>query len=129
MKALLSILAIGFAFNAMAEESSSRGYLVKGRHDSLSYTGLTDAGVDVGFDLEWAAEHDNLNTTFIKTMFACMKKKETHAIQVVTTTFKTKGVTAEGQIIDSHGSKIVSVGCVKAPGFLQHWRSTFNMGE
>jgi hypothetical protein len=112
---VLGVLALGG--NAMA--GTTRGYIAENRGMEF-YAGLDYENSDVQLPLSY------FNQVHKKTIWACMDKRTTHAIEVTTRETKQRVPTGiPGQQTFFHDTVVTGVKCVKATGFLQHWRAQF----
>lgn len=108
---------------AESESSSSRGYLVEAVRDGRAitfYAGLTDEQVDIQFDLDFFSDKQ------LKVVANCMKKRDTHAVLVITETKAIEVPTGiPGRTTYAHPMVVTDVDCIRAPKFIKVWRKAF----
>lgn len=127
MKLLFVFTLLSISLSAFAAPKISRGYLYENRRGDLNFGGFNDAGVNVGFMVDYALRSGMLTNLQLDQMVACMDKKETHVIEVKTTEMKQEVPTGiAGRTTFVTISKVSSVKCVSAPGYLGLWRRLVN---
>lgn len=109
---LLMVTANSFA-------SVTRGYVAENGGIQF-YSGLDASNRDVQLPLF------SFSRAQVTSMMGCMKKRETHAIQVVSREVARPVPTdIPGHSTSFHDTVIESVKCVKAPNYLYFWRTKF----
>ena len=107
------------AFGGSAFAGTTRGYLAENNGMEF-YAGLDYDNTDVQLSLSHFTDKQ------LNNMSACMNKRTTHAIEVTSREVKKKVPTGiPGRHTFFHDTVVEKVACVKAPGFLQHWRAQF----
>lgn len=99
---------------------TTRGYLAENNRLQF-YAGLDNNDGDFQLAVQFFSQSQQ------QTMWACMRRRDTHAIQVTSHEVKRRVPTdIPGRDTFSHETVIDSVKCVSAPGFLGHWRAQFH---
>lgn len=113
-------MAIGLMMvGTSAFAGTTRGYVVENNRLQF-YAGLDYDNSDVQLTL------GRFSKPQITTMMTCMKKRETHAIEMTSHEVKKRvpsGV--PGRDTFFHDTVVDRVRCVSAPGFIYHWRKQF----
>jgi hypothetical protein len=117
-KQFITAMLLILSFNSFA--GASRGYIIQNQGD-IFYTGLNDKNGSVSYGIDFFSDES------IKVMYDCMEDKGGYAI-LVDTKDNPSIVTDknDGNFKLINEPEVVDVDCVKAPRFINHWRSIFN---
>lgn len=100
--------------------AATRGYIIENRGFTF-YAGIDEENVDVQLQLKHFTEVQE------ELMWKCVQDKDNYAI-LVESGVKSVKVPTEipGRGTTVHLPEVYKVSCVRAPGFINHWRKQFN---